>query len=99
MRNLLRLNNMTTLSPIEQLMNEMTARWDNAFDFSPAFCGLDNKEKWPKYTIPLDSPQIQRNVLSRFTKIPSSFWEWIKTIPWYDSTILYTMTFNKDLLQ
>lgn len=55
--------------------------------------------EWPKYTIPLDSPQIQRNVLSRFTKIPSSFWEWIKTIPWYDSTILYTMTFNKDLLQ
>lgn len=51
MRNLLRLNNMTTLSPIEQIMNEMTARWDNAFDFSPAFCGLDNKEKWPKYTI------------------------------------------------
>ncbi len=51
MRNLLRLNNMTTLSPIEQIMNEMTARWDNAFDFSPAFSGLENKEKYPRYSI------------------------------------------------
>ncbi len=51
MRNLLRLNNMTTLSPIEQIMNEMTARWDNVFDFSPAFSGLENKDKYPKYEI------------------------------------------------
>ena len=51
MRNLLRLNNMTTLSPIEQIMNEMTARWDNVFDFSPAFSGLENKEKYPRYSI------------------------------------------------
>jgi len=51
MRNLIRLNNMTTLSAIEQIMNEMTARWDNAFDFSPAFSGLENKEKYPRYRI------------------------------------------------
>ena len=51
MRNLLRLNNMTTLSPIEQIMNEMTARWDNVFDFTPAFSGLENKEKYPRYSI------------------------------------------------
>ena len=51
MRNLLRLNNMTTLSPIEQIMNEMTARWDNVFDFTPAFSGLENKDKYPRYTI------------------------------------------------
>ncbi len=51
MRNLLRLNNMTTLSPIEQIMNEMSAGWGNVFDFSPAFCGLENKDKYPKYTI------------------------------------------------
>jgi len=50
MRNILRLNNMTTLSPIEQVMESM-ARWDNVFDFSPAFSGLENKEKWPRYTI------------------------------------------------
>ena len=51
MRNLIRLNNMTTLSPIEQIMNEMSAGWGNVFDFSPAFCGLENKDKYPKYTI------------------------------------------------
>ena len=51
MRNLLRLNNMTTLSPIEQIIDEMTGRWGNVFDFSPAFSGLENKEKWPRYSI------------------------------------------------
>lgn len=51
MRNLIRLNNMTTLSPIEQIMNEMAARWDNVFDFEPAFMGIENKDKYPKYTI------------------------------------------------
>lgn len=51
MRNLIRLNNMTTLSPIEQIMNEMAAGWGNVFDFEPAFMGIENKEKWPRYTI------------------------------------------------
>lgn len=51
MKNLLRLNNMTTLSPIEQIMNEMAAGWGNVFDFEPAFMGIENKEKWPRYTI------------------------------------------------
>lgn len=50
MKNLIRLNNMTTLSPIEQIMESMS-RWDNVFDFSPAFNGVDTKDKWPKYTI------------------------------------------------
>ena len=51
MRNLIRLNNMTTLSPIEQIMNEMAAGWGNVFDFEPAFMGIENKDKWPRYTI------------------------------------------------
>lgn len=51
MRNLLRLNNMTTLSPIEQIMNEMAAGWGNVFDFEPAFMGIENKDKYPRYTI------------------------------------------------
>ena len=42
---------MTTLSPIEQIMNEMAAGWGNVFDFEPAFMGIENKEKWPRYTI------------------------------------------------
>lgn len=51
MKKLIRLGNMTTLSPIEQMMEDMTASWNNAFDFSPAFNGLENKDKYPKYTI------------------------------------------------
>ena len=56
MRNLIRLNNMTTLSPIEQIMESM-ARWDNAFDFTPAFSGIETKDKWPKYTILKDKKE------------------------------------------
>jgi len=51
MRNVLRLNNMTTLSPIEQIMNEMSRGWDNVFDFTPTFAGIETKDKYPKYTI------------------------------------------------
>lgn len=51
MRNVLRLNNMTTLSPIEQIMNEMSRGWDNVFDFTPTFSGIETKDKYPKYEI------------------------------------------------
>ena len=42
---------MTTLSPIEQIMNEMTAGWGNVFDFEPTFSGIENANKYPKYEI------------------------------------------------
>lgn len=51
MTKILRLNNMTTLSPIEQIVSEMSRGWDNVFDFTPAFAGIETKDKYPKYTI------------------------------------------------
>lgn len=51
MTKILRLNNMTTLSPIEQIVNEMSRGWDNVFDFTPAFAGIETKDKYPKYEI------------------------------------------------
>lgn len=55
--------------------------------------------EWPAETVPLDSPQIQRNVLHQYAKLPEAFWRWAKTLPNYDSSILYALTFQSHLLQ
>ena len=51
MRNILKLDNMSTLTPIEQMFNEMSRGWNNVFDFTPTFTGIETAEKWPRYTI------------------------------------------------
>lgn len=51
MKNILKLDNMSTLTPIEQVFNEMSRGWNNVFDFTPAFTGIETAEKWPRYTI------------------------------------------------
>lgn len=53
---------------------------------------------WPSQTIPLDSPVIQRNVIKQYASLPESFWRWVKTLPNYDPMVLYSITYNKDLL-
>jgi hypothetical protein len=54
--------------------------------------------EWPSHTIPLDAPRIQRNIIQQYSKLPSSFWRWVKTLPGYDPAILYAITYNKDLI-
>lgn len=56
------------------------------------------KDRWPAETIPLDSPQIQRNVLHQFAQLPDKFWRWVKTLPNYDSMLLYQITFQSNLI-
>ena len=53
---------------------------------------------WPSQTIPLDSPIIQRNVIKQYASLPESFWRWVKTLPNYDPMVLYSITYNEDLL-
>ena len=59
---------------------------------------LVKDNEWPAYTIPLDTPNIQRNVLKQYAALPESFWRWVKTLPGYDPSILYHLTYNRDLL-
>lgn len=56
------------------------------------------KEEWPEETIPLDSPQLQRNVIRQFENLPEVFWRWVKTLPGYDPGILYAITFQTNLI-
>ena len=53
---------------------------------------------WPSQTIPLDTPVIQRNVIKQYSGLPESFWRWVKTLPNYDPMVLYSITYNKNLL-
>ena len=53
---------------------------------------------WPGETIPLDSPQIQRNVLRQYKNLPETFWRWVKTLPYYNPSILYALTFQPHML-
>lgn len=59
---------------------------------------LVKDDVWPSQTIPLDSPVIQRNVIKQYASLPESFWRWVKTLPNYDPMVLYSITYNKDLL-
>lgn len=56
------------------------------------------KDGWPEGTIPLDSPQIQRNIMQQFAQLPEKFWRWVKTLPNYDSMVLYAVTFQANLI-
>lgn len=54
---------------------------------------------WPTYAIPLDMPQIQRNVYKQFASFPENLIRWIKTLPGYDQTIMYSITLNTEFLK
>lgn len=63
-------------------------------DWHPKFV----KGEWPEGVIPLDSPVLQRNVMHQFENLPEAFWRWVKTLPGYDPSLLYAITFQADLI-
>lgn len=73
---------------IENQLKNILAGWQAEFV----------KGEWPEGTIPLDSPQIQRNIMRQFAQLPEKFWRWVKTLPNYDSMVLYAVTFQANLI-
>lgn len=57
---------------------------------------VDNE--WPSHRIVLDSPRLQRNIIKQYDHLPKPFWRWVKTLPGYDATVLYGITYNPNLL-
>lgn len=55
--------------------------------------------EWPRETIPLDAPRIQRNVIKQYSGLPETFWRWVKTLPGYDPMVLYRITYQPRLLE
>lgn len=54
--------------------------------------------EWPFGKIPLDTPRVQRNIIKQYSLLPSTFWRWVKTLPGYDPSVLYAITYKKDLI-
>lgn len=53
---------------------------------------------WPEATVPLDEPQIERNIIKQFATLPDKFWRWVSTLPGYDPMILYQITYQPNLI-
>lgn len=63
-------------------------------DWEPTYTA----EEWPSEIIPMESPRLQRNPIKQYEHLPEAFWRWVTTLPNYDPTILYSITFNPQLL-
>ena len=53
---------------------------------------------WPSAMIPLDAPTTQRNMMKQYETLPDKFYRWVKTLPGYDPMVLYSLTYNPNLL-
>jgi hypothetical protein len=56
-------------------------------------------DEWPEATIPLDAPRIQRNLIRQYAGLPDKFWRWVSTLPGYDPSILYSITYQSILME
>lgn len=63
-------------------------------DWEPQYMIKD----WSANIIPIEPPRILRNPLKQYADLPEAFWRWVITLPNYNPNILYSITFNKDLL-
>ena len=75
----------------DMIMNQMKSL---LAEWRPEFI----KGEWPKETVPLDAPQIQRNIIKQFAGLPEQFWRWVKTLPEYNPSILYSITFQAKMI-
>lgn len=49
-------------------------------------------EDWPKENIPLPYPKECLNITKHYTGAPDIFWNWVETLPGFDSKIMYQLT-------
>lgn len=55
-------------------------------------------DEWSENQIPLMAPNINRNIIKQYSNFPAKFWQWVKTLPGYDSDILYSITYQPDII-
>lgn len=55
---------------------------------------LIEEENWSSYTIPLLIPKPLFIPWSQYQKLPDAFWDWVKTLPGYDESVLVQLTLN-----
>ena len=63
------------------------------------FYSLAFTKNWPNFSAIAESPVIESNFKLWYERIPDTFWQWVRTLPGYDPTILYTITMNENFLK
>lgn len=58
--------------------------------------GLVFLEEWPKELV--STVELNENVKPKFNFFPESFWEWVRTLPNFDSILVYDITILPEIL-
>jgi hypothetical protein len=77
--------------PIDQVRYEMIAK-----QFKKYMPSIKLTNDWKRYFGEL--PHINYDLRKHIQKIPAKFWDWVKTLPGYDASIIYSLTFDPQFL-
>lgn len=77
--------------PIDQVRYEMIAK-----QFKKYMPSIKLTNDWKHYFGEL--PHINYDLRKHIQKIPAKFWDWVKTLPGYDASIIYSLTFDPQFL-
>lgn len=55
-------------------------------------------EEWSVEGLDWSAPKINRNFITQYAAVPKKLWNWLATLPGYDSFMLYKITFQPFLL-
>jgi hypothetical protein len=80
--------------PVSQRLYDLFARQYS--DFMTEF--LTFAQVWPEETLIETFPYINYNFSKWYASISKKFWNWVKTLPGYDASIIYSLTFDPQFL-
>jgi hypothetical protein len=78
--------------PIDQMRFEATHR--QFARFLPPVHFTDEWKVWNG-----DLPRVYHDYRKHVVEVPSSFWQWVKTLPNYDPKVMYSLTFDPQFLR
>lgn len=59
---------------------------------------LDFSLEWPSNLSVIHAPSVTRKIFNWYKPVQPKFWKWARTLPNFDSMILYNMTFLPEIL-
>lgn len=56
------------------------------------------KGHWVGEIFPIETPLRERNISVWFANLPEDFYEWVQTLPGFDASVFYAITYSKELI-
>ena len=60
---------------------------------------MEIMDEWSVDGLDWSAPKINRNFITQYAGVPKKLWNWLATLPGYDSFMLYRITFQPFLLE